>query len=103
MSTPTVQLSEVAYRLLAELAQQTGQDTGDVLEKALEAYRRKIFLEQMNAGYAALRADPQAWAEELAERKQWDATLLDGLDANEHWTEDGRCTSPDQGQSPTTS
>jgi hypothetical protein len=54
---------------------------------------RKLFFEQLNAGYAELRADPVAWAEHLAERKLWDATLMDGLDANEHWTEDGRCLS----------
>jgi hypothetical protein len=54
------------------------------------------FFEQLNAGYAEWRADPEAWAEHLAEREQWDATLMDGLDANEHWTEDGRCSSSEE-------
>ena len=63
----------------------------DVLDKALDAYRRKLFFEQLNAGYAALRADPEARAEHLAERQLWDATRMDGLDRDEHWTEDGRC------------
>ena len=66
----------------------------EVLDKALDAYRRKVFFEQMNAGYAALRADPEAWAEFEAERKAWDATLMDGLDPDERWTEDGRCHPP---------
>jgi hypothetical protein len=44
----------------------------------LDAIRRRKLLEAMNAGYARLRADPQAWAEELAEHELWDQTLADG-------------------------
>jgi hypothetical protein len=90
MSVPTICISEAAHRSLKELAEQTGQTMMDVLDKALDAYRRKLFFEQMNAGYAELRADPEAWAEHLTERKLWDATLMDGLDPDERWTEDGR-------------
>jgi predicted transcriptional regulator len=96
MSTPTIPISEASRQLLCELAEQTGQSMTDILDKALGAYRRQLFFEQLNAGYAALRADPQAWAEELQERKLWDATLMDGLDPNEHWTNDGRCLTPEQ-------
>jgi hypothetical protein len=45
----------------------------------------------------ALRADSEAWAEHLAERKLWDATLMDGLDPDERWIEDGRCLNPEPG------
>ncbi len=89
MSAPNVP-SEAAHLILKELAEQTGQ--------TLDAYRRKLFFEQLNAGYAELRADPEAWAEHLAERKLWDATLMDGLDPDEHWTEDGRCLTPEEGK-----
>ena len=66
------------------------------MDKTLEEYRRKKFLHAVNAGYAALRADPEAWAEFEAEREACDATLMDGLDASERWSEDGRClTVPD--------
>jgi predicted transcriptional regulator len=98
MSAPTVPISEASYQLLKELAEQTGQPMLDVLDKALDAYRRKLFFEQMNAGYAELRADPEAWAEHLAERKQWDAALMDGLDPDERWTDDGRCVTPEEGK-----
>ena len=30
-----------------------------------------------------------------AERQLWDTTLLDGLDPEERWTEDGRCLNPE--------
>lgn len=92
MSAPTVPISESAHQLLQELAAHTGQTTTDILDKALDAYRRQVFFDRLNAGYAELRADPEAWAEHLAERKEWDATLMDGLDPDERWTEDGRCS-----------
>ena len=84
-----------ANQILKELAEQTGQTMMEVLDMALDAYRRKVFFEGLNADYAALRADPEAWAEELAERKLWEATLMDGLDPDERWTEDGRCLNPE--------
>jgi hypothetical protein len=96
MSAPTVRISAVSHQILKELAERTGQTMTDVLDKALDAYRRQLFFEQMNAGYAELRSDPDAWAEHLAERKLWDATLMDGLDNNERWTEDRRCLSPEE-------
>jgi hypothetical protein len=60
-----------------------GRTMQDVLAEAVEAYRRQRFLEGANAEYAALRADPTAWAEEQAERAAWDATLADGLEGEE--------------------
>jgi predicted transcriptional regulator len=98
MSAPTVPISEAAHRILQELAEQTGQTVTEVLDKALDAYCRKLFFDRLNAGYAELRADPEAWAEHLAERKEWDATLADGLDPGERWTEDGRCLNPEEGK-----
>jgi hypothetical protein len=90
MSIPAIPISETAHQILQELAEKTGQSMADVLDKALDAYRRKLFFEQLNAGYAELRSNPQVWAEELEERKLWDVTLMDGLDPNERWTDDGR-------------
>jgi hypothetical protein len=98
MAGPTVPISEYSYQLLQQLAQRTGQTTMDLLDEALETYRRKLLLDQMNAGYAALRADPQAWAEHQAERQLWDATLLDGLESGELWTADGRCLNAENDQ-----
>ncbi len=94
MSASTVGINDASHRMLQELAEQTGQSMAEVLDKALEAYRRKLFFDQMNAGYAELRADPEAWAQHLAERQQWDAASLDGLDADENWSEDGRSAHP---------
>jgi len=39
----------------------------------------EAFLVGLADDFAALRADPIAWAEELAEREAWDMTLSDGI------------------------
>ncbi len=98
MSAPTVRISAATHRKLKELAERTGQTMMYVLDKALDDYRRKLFFDQMNAGYTELRADPEAWAMHLAERTQWDGVLMDGLDRDECWTEDGRCLPPEEGK-----
>jgi len=45
----------------------------------ISEHERRAFLEGCNADYARLRADPDAWREELEERAAWDCTLMDGL------------------------
>ncbi len=54
----------------------------------VDEYHRRFFAE-LDRGYAALRQDPDAWREEMAERQTLDGTLMDGLDPDELWTEDG--------------
>ena len=99
MSAPTVRISEASHQILKELAEQTGQTMMDVLDKALDAYRRKVFFEQLNAAYAALRADPAAWAEVEEERRSMDGCLMDGLDPEECWGEDGDLLPPKEKKS----
>ncbi len=80
MGSAAVRISERAQAILRELASQDGKTMQAVLDDAIEAYRRKRFLEEANAAYAALRADPQAWREEQEEREAWEQTLADGLE-----------------------
>jgi predicted transcriptional regulator len=80
MSSTTVRVSEHTHELLRKLAAATGQPMQQVLEQAVERYRREQFFAELNAAYARLRADPAAWEEELAERAELDGTLADGLD-----------------------
>ena len=49
------------------------------MEEAIKQYWRDKFFRDLNDSYARLQQDPQAWNEELAERKEWDSTLADGL------------------------
>lgn len=80
MTSPTVRVSEPTHRTLRELSEQLGESMQGILDQAIEDYWRKRVLERANAGHAALRADPEAWTEELSERGDWEATLSDGLD-----------------------
>ncbi len=75
-----VRVDERTHRLIREIAGEDGQSMPEVVARAMEEYRRKRFFDALNADYAAMRADPQAWAEELAEREAWDVTLADGLE-----------------------
>jgi hypothetical protein len=52
----------------------------DVVDQALELYRRQRMFAQANAAYAALRGEPVASAEWDAEIAAWDATIADGLE-----------------------
>jgi predicted transcriptional regulator len=80
MGSTTVRVSEHTHALLRELARATGQPLQQVLERAVEHYRREQFFAELNAAYERLRADPVAWADELAERAELEGTLADGLD-----------------------
>jgi hypothetical protein len=48
-----------------------------IIDRAIEEYRRQSFIEQANKAYLALRENPEAWATELHERGEWEATLAD--------------------------
>ncbi len=74
-----LRISETAHRNLREISRVQRRPMQAVLDSAVEAYRRKVFLEGLNADFAALRADPDAWREEEEERALWETTLSDGL------------------------
>ncbi|HEX9734190.1 MAG TPA: toxin-antitoxin system protein [Thermoanaerobaculia bacterium] len=75
----TVQISLGTRDQIRDLAAQIGKSMQTVVEEAIDLYRRQCFLKEVNAAYADLREDPQAWSEIAEERAEWDVTLLDGL------------------------
>ena len=76
----TIRVSEKTRTTLKQLALEVGAPMHEVVEKAVELYRRQRLLDQTNAAYAALRAEPDAWQALEAERDAWDETLADGLE-----------------------
>lgn len=80
MSSTTIRISREIQGTLRALAAKEGKPMQEVLARAVELYRRKRLIEMGNQAYAALRNDPKAWEQELAERKAWESTLADGLD-----------------------
>jgi hypothetical protein len=73
MSNLHLSVSEPTFRVLCELSNQLGEPMESILDRAVEDYRRKQLLEQANAGYTALRNNPDEWQEEQRERDAWDA------------------------------
>ncbi len=89
MRQAMVRVNEHTHQTLRAIAQVEHQSMQAVLETAVEEYRRRRFLEDVNAAYAALRNDPEAWQEIQAERADWEA-IADGLPEGEPaWIGDG--------------
>ena len=80
MASTTIRIDSAMRDTLRSLAAEEGRPMQEVLAKALEMYRRRRLMEMGNRAYAALRSNPKAWEQELAERRLWEATLADGLD-----------------------
>ena len=79
MQTTTVRVSAAHHQMVQELAAAAKNTIQGTVEKAIEESHKQMFWKQTRAAYAALRSDPEAWEEELQERKAWEATLSDGL------------------------
>lgn len=80
-STTTIRVSRQTHKKLNDLARQSGHSAQEVVDAALELYRRQQLLYATNEAYATLAEEPAAWDELTAERDAWDATLADGLAA----------------------
>jgi len=75
----TVRIEARAHAALVEIARVKDISLTEALSRAVEMYRRELFLKAFNDGYDKLRADREAWAEEQNERDVWDSTSSDGL------------------------
>lgn len=87
MLTTTVRVAESAHQTLKSISAETGEPMATILEEAIEQYRRKRMFEEANAAWAKMRADSKEWAEELEERRLWEATLMDGIEEEEVYEE----------------
>ena len=80
MATTMIRVEEKVRKKLRDLAARTGGSMQQLVADAVEEYERRLFWQQVNSEFAALRNDPKAWKQELEERAAWDATLSDGLE-----------------------
>lgn len=80
MAATTIRIREKSHRALKEMAARTGQSVQDVLDQAIERQERLLYLEGVNADYAALAQDPKAFADFKREVELWDLTSNDGLE-----------------------
>ena len=59
MGYGTIRISDGAHGTLREMSRSEGKPMATLLDEAVETLRRQRFLEQVNAAYAALRAEPR--------------------------------------------
>ena len=76
----TMRVDKETHRTLKEMAGTRGIPMTELLKEVVKRARQEEIIRQGNEDYARLRQDPKAWAEVLAERAEWDCTLLDGLE-----------------------
>jgi len=92
MSETTVRVSGATHEVLKKLSRTKQRPMQAILEMAVEEYRRRQFLENVNAAYADLRKDPAAWEAVQADRRAWD-DACDGLPQDKRWTAQDRAVS----------
>ena len=80
MNSSTVRINAKTFKILNEIVKSTGMSKQEILDKAIEDYRRKEFIREANAAYSFLKKDDKKWQEELNERREWDVTLKDGME-----------------------
>ncbi len=80
MASAMIRVEEETYATLRERAKARNISMGAVIEELLEADREARFWAAADADFAALRSDPQAWADEQGFRRELEGTLADGLE-----------------------
>ena len=80
MQSVMMRVSARSRDTLRELAAQTGEPMQRMIDEAVELYRRRRFLEEVNTAYRSARHNAQTWQAVEQERSEWEATLEDGLD-----------------------
>jgi len=78
-----LRINNKTKKTLEELSRKSGVPMLYVIDKAIEEYRRRVFLEETNAAYAKLRKDEKASEEYDRETAAWDSALMDGLNDTE--------------------
>jgi predicted transcriptional regulator len=84
----TIRIPPETHEQLRRLATARRQPIGQVVAAAVGRLESDQFWDEMEEAFETLYADPVARAEYEAERKEWDATLLDGLESDPPYYEE---------------
>ncbi|MCK4422158.1 ribbon-helix-helix protein, CopG family [candidate division WOR-3 bacterium] len=80
MKSTTVRVSKEEKKIIREISEKLSVSMTEVINRAIERYRREVFLAEANKAYAQLKENSDEWKEEIKERELWDNTLPDGLE-----------------------
>ncbi|WP_419838177.1 hypothetical protein [Candidatus Poriferisodalis sp.] len=78
MDTTTIRVDRDTHARLVEMSRSSGDSLTDTVRHAADALRRLRFGLRVQAQYAELRDDPEAWAGYLAEAES--THVSDGVD-----------------------
>ena len=78
MDTTTIRVDRDTHARLVEMSHSSGDSLIDTVRQAADALRRLRFGLRVQAQYADLRDDPEAWADYLAEVES--THVSDGVD-----------------------
>ena len=78
MDTTTIRVDRDTHSRLLDMSKETGESLIETVRQAAEALKRLRFGLRVQEEYAALRADPEAWADYLAEAES--TYVADGID-----------------------
>ncbi len=81
-----VRVNEETHAIIRDLAKESGESMQRIIDKAVERYKRELFLESLNEDFKNLRENETEWACELEERRLWENTLLDGVEKRAMFT-----------------
>ena len=77
MATTTIRVDAETHSRLLELSRAADRSLIETVRDAAEALRRQRFAQRVEAEIEALRADPDAWKDYVAEAER--TSVLDGL------------------------
>ncbi len=75
-----VRVNETTHAVIRNLANELGESMQSIVDKAIERYKRELFLESLNQDFKKLQENEIDWENELEERRLWENTLLDGVE-----------------------
>jgi predicted transcriptional regulator len=82
MESATIRISKKTHETLRDLAAKAQTTMSSIVDEAVREYETSKYWQEYYAGYAALKANPEAWAEYQEEIRAWDSTLGDGLEGD---------------------
>lgn len=80
MSSSTVRVDKDSRSIIQEIREEEGLSAQEILHRALENYRRKLFLKKLGEAYGAAKGDKKTWGNETSEREEWDNTTGDSME-----------------------
>ncbi|HUG14489.1 MAG TPA: ribbon-helix-helix protein, CopG family [Thermomicrobiales bacterium] len=78
-----VRITEATHRAVSELAAQSGNSFGEIIERAVDRYRREQMFALAAEQLQAIQDDPELRAEMDAEYAMFDAVAVEALEREE--------------------